>query len=149
MDWYFWTGIIAAILIGIFTMPQLIKTIKTRNTVGVSLAMFIIATIGDVFFVITGIGQLASNLLSSGLPILLANLVAGVSSAIVLFFKGRNLRWAKKFGVSEKVLCDNYDTYYSKVKLEKIEKKAKKQASKGIVHETTTTEDVPPVTVGA
>lgn len=157
MGWYFWVGIIAVILIAIFSMPQLIKTVKTRSTVGVSLAMFIIITVGDFLFILNAIGILAdadaipdtAKRISAGLPLLLANAVSCISCGIVLFFKARNLRWAKKFGVSEKVLCDNYDTYYSKVKLEKIEKKAKKQASKGCVTETTTTEDVPPVTVGA
>ncbi|MCQ2956731.1 MAG: PQ-loop domain-containing transporter [Mycoplasmoidaceae bacterium] len=73
-------------------MPQVIKTVKTRNTVGISLAMFIIVTAGDTFFAISGIGMLAKHDLAGGIPLFLANIVSGTSCAIVLFFKARNLR---------------------------------------------------------
>jgi len=112
MKWYGIIGLFAAICIGVYMMPQLIKTIKTKDTSGISIAMFIIALVGDLFFVIDGIGILAdksnAQRLSAGLPILLANLAALIISAIIAFFKFRNMYMAKKLNMTEKTFCASY-----------------------------------------
>jgi len=118
MAWYGVIGLLAAICIGVYMMPQLVKTIKTKDTSGISIAMFVIALVGDLFFVINGIGILADTKafpevgkrLSAGLPILLANLAAFSISAVIAFFKFRNMYRAKKMNMTEKTFCANYAT---------------------------------------
>lgn len=132
--WYFWVGLIAAICISIFSMPQLVRVLKTKKTTEVSLLMYILLTFGDFCFALNGIGVLCSNSvlgerLAAGLPLLLANIVACTSAAIVLFFKLRNMHYAKKFSVTEKEFCDNYEAFKTKIKMAKAEKKAEKAAA--------------------
>ena len=115
MDWYFYVGIMAAILIAIFSMPQLIKMIKTKNSVGISTAMFVLLISGDFLFVIQGIGMLAKHEISGGLPVFLANLISLICSSIVLFFKLRNVANAKKLHITEREFCDHYDQYRQKI----------------------------------
>lgn len=124
--WYFWIGLIAAVCIAIFSMPQLIKTIKTKHTEGLSIMMLSLLVFGDFCFALNGIGMLIDNNLAGGLPLLLANIVACSTSAVLLMIKFNAMRWAKKFGVSEKAYCDNYDSYKTKKKMLRAEKHAQK-----------------------
>lgn len=103
-------------------MPQLIKTIKTKNTSSLSLLMLIILDLGSLFFVIQGIGVCADKALSAGLPILLGNLCSLIISSIILTFKSRNLYYARVFQTTEKQFCENYEDYKLKVKMRKAEK---------------------------
>lgn len=128
MAWYFYIGLIAAICIAIFSMPQLIKVIKTKHTEGLSVAMLSLLVFGDLMFGIQGIGMLAVKDISGGLPLFLANAVSCTTSAIILFFKLRSLHYAKKFQISEKEFCDNYNAYKTKIKMQKVEKIAEKQS---------------------
>lgn len=130
--WYFWVGLIAAICISIFSMPQLIRVLKTKNTTEVPLLMYILLTFGDFCFALNGIGVLCSNSelaerLAAGLPLLLANLVACSTAAIVLFIKLRNMHYAKKFQTTEKQFCENYEAYKTKIRMAKAEKEAAKK----------------------
>lgn len=131
--WYFYIGLIAATLIAIFSMPQLIKTIKTKNTESVSLWTFILLVVGDLFFAIQGLAMLCDKELievgkniSSGLPLFLANIISCTSSAIVLFFKIRNMVWAKRRGITEAQLA----AQYKQIKAEEKEAKLAKQMEK-------------------
>ena len=45
-----WLGYIAALLTTGSFVPQAVKTIRTRNTTGISLAMYVIFTIGVAAF---------------------------------------------------------------------------------------------------
>ncbi len=134
--WYFYIGIIAAILIAIFSMPQLIKTIKTKNTESVSLWTFILLVVGDLFFAIQGLGILcdpsmdSALRISNGLPLFLANLVSCTSSAIVLFFKVRNMLWAKRRGITETQLAENYKQIRADEKQAKLQRKMQKEQQK-------------------
>lgn len=134
LQWYFYVGLIAAICISIFTMPQLIQVIKTKHTEGLSIMMLCLLVFGDTCFALNGIGLLADKVvpmaqrLSGGLPLFLANVIATTISAILLAIKISRRHWAKKFGVTEKAFCDNYATYKAKIKMMKVEKKTKKVA---------------------
>ena len=135
--WYFYIGLIAAILIAIFSMPQLIKTIKTKNTESVSLWTFILLVVGDLFFAIQGLAMLCDQELidvgkniSSGLPLFLANLISCTSSAIVLFFKVRNMLWAKRRGITETQLAENYKQIKADEKQAKLQRKMQKEQQK-------------------
>jgi len=127
--WYFWVGIIAAICIAVYMMPQLVKILKTKDTSGVSIAMFVIALIGDLCFVLDGIGIMCdkssavSARISAGLPILLANLVALIISAVIAIFKFKNMHRAKKMDLTEKVFCSNYKVNNEAYKLKYGKKK--------------------------
>ena len=114
-NWYTGVGLGAAIIIAIFSMPQLIKIIKTKNSVAISTAMFVLLVIGDFLFVIQGIGQLANKEMS-GLPVLLGNAISCISSSVVLFFKLRNVSDAKKLNISEEQFCANYKENRAKIK---------------------------------
>ena len=127
MKWYGIIGIIAALCIAIYSLPQLIKIIKTKNTTSISLLMFIVMFFGDLLFVLNAIGILADNTstdtrLSSGLPILFANFVSICFCCCILFLKIRNIIWSKQLYLSEKKFCENYQ----KNKQEIIKLKRKK-----------------------
>lgn len=132
MAWYFYVGLIAAICIAIFSTPQLIKTIKTKHTEGLSVIMLLLMVFGDFCFALNGIGILAgvkyipdlNSRLSSGLPLLLANVIAFTISAILLFLKLRSMHYAKIFKTTEKQFCDNYESYRTKIKMLKAEKQS-------------------------
>lgn len=147
MQWYFYIGLIAAICIAAFNFPQLIQVIKTKNTCGMSVIMLLILLGGDIFFVLNGIGILADKdmeqkaRISAGLPLLLANLIATIMTATLLFFKLRAIRWAKKFEITEKEYCENYDSYRTKRKMIHAEKAAAKE-------ESNTKDTTPPVVAG-
>ncbi|MCK5678236.1 MAG: SemiSWEET transporter [Flavobacteriaceae bacterium] len=72
-------GIIAAILTTSGFIPQLYKTIKTKNVDGVSLSMFLVLFIGILFWLVYGF-------LINSIAIKLANIFSGiiVFSLIVL-----------------------------------------------------------------
>ncbi len=72
-------GIIAAILTTSGFIPQLYKTIKTKNVDGVSLSMFLVLFIGILFWLVYGY-------LINSIAIKLANIFSGiiVFSLIVL-----------------------------------------------------------------
>lgn len=126
-DWYFYTGLVAAICVAAFTIPQLVQVLKTKNTCGLSAVMLSLLTFGDFMFVISAIGQLADHNLSAGLPLLLANIIACSISAILLFLKLRALHYAKKFQTTERQFCDNYQAYKTKIKMARADKEAAKR----------------------
>jgi len=133
-NWYFWVGIIAAVCIAVYMMPQLIKVLKTKDTSGISIAMFIIALAGDLCFVIFAIGILCNfngfktkaDRIAAGLPTFLANLAALIISAIIAIFKFRNMHRAKKMDLTEKVFCSNYKVNNEAYKLKYGKKKTPK-----------------------
>lgn len=76
-------GIIAAICTTVSFVPQVIKTIKTRQTKDISLAMYLIFTAGIALWLVYG-------LMIGDLPIILANTVTVVLTSIVVIIKIRN-----------------------------------------------------------
>lgn len=127
MQWYGIIGLIAAVCIAAFTIPQLVQVLKTKNTCGLSAIMLGLLTFGDFCFAINGIGVLAvEHSLSGGLPLLLANAISCTISAILLFLKLRAMHYAKKFQTTEKQFCENYEAYKTKIKMAKVEKDAAK-----------------------
>lgn len=149
MDWYFYVGLIAAGCIAAFNAPQLIQVFKTKNTCGMSIGMLSLLLIGDLCFVLNGIGILADSgttehKISAGLPILLANLVASVMTITLLVAKIKSLYWAKKFSTSEKQYCENYEAYKTKRRMLKASKKAAKQQPSAPVESAPTPETPAP-----
>lgn len=133
MAWYFYLGLVAAICIAAFTIPQLVQVLKTKNTCGLSAIMLALLVFGDFCFALNGIGLLADKSaemvvrLSGGLPLLLANIISCSISAILLFLKLRALHYAKKFQTTERQFCDNYQAYKTKIKMARADKEAAKR----------------------
>jgi MtN3 and saliva related transmembrane protein len=75
-----YVGFFAAFCTTISFLPQVIKVYKTRSTKDISLYMFLIFTIGTFCWLIYGI-------IESSLPIIIANTITLILSAIILLYK--------------------------------------------------------------
>ena len=75
-----YVGFFAAFCTTISFLPQVIKVYKTRSTKDISLYMFLIFTIGTFCWLIYGI-------IESSIPIILANTITLILSAIILLYK--------------------------------------------------------------
>jgi MtN3 and saliva related transmembrane protein len=77
-----WFGYAAAVLTTGSFVPQAVMTIRTRNTSGISLAMYVIFTLGVALWLLYGIA------VRSG-PMILANSVTLALAATILGLKIR------------------------------------------------------------
>ncbi|HLC88999.1 MAG TPA: SemiSWEET transporter [Candidatus Nanoarchaeia archaeon] len=73
-------GLVAAALTTWSFLPQVIKTIRTKKTEDISLAMFLVLSVGLFIWLVYG-------LLIKDLPLIIANLISFILTAIILFFK--------------------------------------------------------------
>jgi MtN3 and saliva related transmembrane protein len=71
-------GLVAAICTTISFLPQAIKTIKTKQTKGLSLGMYSVLTTGVFLWIIYGI-------LIGDVPLILANGITFIFTATILF----------------------------------------------------------------
>ncbi len=76
-------GLLAATGTTTAFIPQVFQIIKTQNTKGISLVMYIIFTIGIVFWLSYGI-------LLSDIPIIIANSITLFLAITILFLKIKN-----------------------------------------------------------
>ncbi len=75
-------GFIAGACTIISFLPQVIKTVKTRETKDISLAMYIVLAAGLLMWLVYGV-------LTNNLPIILANSVSFILAVIILILKIR------------------------------------------------------------
>lgn len=73
-------GYIAAFLTTSSFLPQVIKTVRTKDTSGISLYMYLLFVVGLGLWLIYGIRI-------NSLPIILANTFTGLMSLIILYYK--------------------------------------------------------------
>lgn len=73
-------GLFAAFCTTVSFLPQAIKTIATKDTSGISLSMYSLFTIGTVMWFTYGI-------MSSSMPIYLANGITLILALIILVYK--------------------------------------------------------------
>lgn len=73
-------GLAAAFLTTFSFIPQALHTIRTKNTSGISLYMYSIFTLGTLLWLVYG-------LFTANIPIIVANGVTLLFSAIILFYK--------------------------------------------------------------
>ncbi|MBS1947433.1 MAG: SemiSWEET transporter [Bacteroidetes bacterium] len=73
-------GLAAAFLTIFSFIPQALHTIRTKNTSGISLYMYSIFTLGTLLWLVYG-------LFTANIPIIVANGVTLLFSAIILFYK--------------------------------------------------------------
>lgn len=79
-------GLLAACGTTVSFIPQAIETIKTKNVSGISLSMYTLFTIGTLLWLIFG-------LLTSNLPVSVANAITLVFATIILVYK---IKYRKK-----------------------------------------------------
>lgn len=82
-------GIIAAILTTASFLPQAYKTIRTKDTKGISLIMYILFTMGLLLWLIYGIHI-------KDIAIILANAITLIFASVILSFKIMNIRKGKE-----------------------------------------------------
>lgn len=84
-------GTLAALCMVFGYMPQAIYTIRTRDTDAIALPTFLLMGLGSVFFVLQGFMSDPINW-----PLVITNLITGVSSAIVFGIKMHNDYFRKR-----------------------------------------------------
>ncbi len=75
-------GLIAATLTTLSFVPQVVKTWKIKETRDISLSMFVMLAVGIILWTIYGF-------IIRDLPVILANCVSFVLTAIIIYFKVR------------------------------------------------------------
>jgi MtN3 and saliva related transmembrane protein len=75
-------GYIAAVLTTVSFIPQAIKTIRTKNTQGISMVMYLMFSVGVFCWLIYGIA-------TNNMPVTLANGVTLCFALVILFYKFR------------------------------------------------------------
>ena len=75
-----WTGYVAATLTTLAFVPQALKTIRSRDTRGLSLGMYLVFTIGVGFWLAYGIAL-------ESWPMILSNVVTLGLAAVILAMK--------------------------------------------------------------
>ena len=81
-DWITTIGIVAAILTTSSFLPQTIRIIRTKDTHGISMSMYLVFNMGVCLW-------LAYGILMGSLPIILANAVTLVFTLSILIMKLR------------------------------------------------------------
>ena len=80
MGWYTILGLTAALCTTVSFFPQLVKTVQTRHTKDISLAMYSLITLGILLWFFYG-------LCIKDVPVILANGVAFIATGIILIYK--------------------------------------------------------------
>lgn len=80
MDFISAIGFMAAILTSFSFFPQALKTIKTRDTTGISLVMYCVFTIGVLAWLLYAV-------LINDLPMMMANFFTLIPASIILILK--------------------------------------------------------------
>lgn len=80
MDWIKLTGYLAAAATTIAFLPQAFHTIKTKDTRGISLGMYLVFTFGVIMWLLYGIFTL-------DFPIICANTVTLILTSVILVYK--------------------------------------------------------------
>lgn len=80
MDLFSIIGYVAAVLTTVSFLPQALQIIKTKNTKGISLPMYLLFTTGVFLWLIYGLH-------TRSVPVWSANLVTFILAAIILTFK--------------------------------------------------------------
>lgn len=78
-----WVGYVAAVLTTAAFLPQVIKTVKTGETKDISLGMYVMLCSGVALWLVYG-------LMLHALPIIIANAVTLILSAMILIMKVKN-----------------------------------------------------------
>ena len=75
-------GYLAAFCTTVSFLPQALKTIKTKDTKGISLAMYAVFTLGTIFWLLYG-------LFKGMAPVVIANAITCLFALVILVYKIR------------------------------------------------------------
>lgn len=78
-----WLGYIAATLTTVAFVPQALKIIRTRDTKGISLGMYVVFTVGIVFW-------FGYGLVLGSWPMIVSNAITFVLASVILALKLRH-----------------------------------------------------------
>lgn len=78
-----WLGYAAAVLTTLAFVPQAVKTIRSRDTSGISLGMYVIFTLGIGFWFLYGLAL-------GSWPMILANITTFLLALVILVLKLRH-----------------------------------------------------------
>ena len=78
-----WVGYAAATLTTVAFVPQAIKTLRTRDTRGISLVMYVVFTVGLCFW-------LAYGIVLGSWPMIFSNIITLVLALLILGLKLRH-----------------------------------------------------------
>jgi MtN3 and saliva related transmembrane protein len=73
-------GYLAAFATTVSFLPQAVKTIQTKDTSGISLAMYALFTVGTFLWMMYGF-------MSGSLPVAIANVITFIFASIILVYK--------------------------------------------------------------
>jgi MtN3 and saliva related transmembrane protein len=76
-------GFVAATLTTVSFVPQVVRILRTRDTNGISLAMYLVFTAGILLWLTYGV-------MTGDLPVILANVVTFALAVTILVLKIRN-----------------------------------------------------------
>lgn len=86
-------GYVGALLINIAYLPQVIKTVKTKDIKGLSLLMFIVLLVAEITWITYGV-------LISNIPTIVCNCVSFIETFIIFVIiikeNGRSIKRSKK-----------------------------------------------------
>ena len=85
-------GLVAAFLTTASFVPQAVLVLRTRNTDGLSLYMYILFTTGVSFWLVYGV-------LIGSLPIIIANIITVVLASMILTVKLMNTLSARRAAI--------------------------------------------------
>ena len=80
MNWITIIGFAAAFCTTVSFLPQAIKTIRTKDTSGISLYMYLLFAVGTMLWLLFGI-------FSHNQPVITANAITFAFAAVILYYK--------------------------------------------------------------
>ena len=121
-------SLLGAICMIAYNIPALIKIKKTKDTSSISLIMFIILAAGALLFVIstacTMIGSAQDHAKAavtwSPIGVLIGNVFSSSCAIAIAVIKGRNMKNAKRNGMTERQWCDKLLKEYQDKKAGKV-----------------------------
>lgn len=128
-------SIIGAICIGIYTIPNLYAVVKTRDTSGIKLSVFMMLFFGAWLFMINGIGLWISRGWEAGIGLVLSNIFSGGCTTITIIYKIKNMVLSKKNNMSETEYCKSLGQNQAIIKFENLIKSKFKKEKKVEVNE--------------
>ncbi len=125
-------NIIASAFWILMLLPQVYKTIKTKDTHSISLMMFLLYPIANIIWVTNAIIMIVATHTIDNVGVIVVDSIFFILSCTILFIKFKNIKMAKKLKITE---VEYYNQYLKNKKENKfllfIETKIKEIFKKG------------------
>ncbi|BAC43955.1 hypothetical protein D8X55_01670 [Malacoplasma penetrans] len=111
-------GYMGAVGIAIFSLPELIRSLRSRRTSGINVWLFLLLMVSSACFFISGFYNFAQNLARDGwtsanqfaLAVAVANIFSFLVPSTLLSYKLFHILMAKKQGITEKEYEDKINS---------------------------------------